>query len=324
MAVFFFHGQEEYFIDKEIKKLKSELLDTSFMSMAYKVFHNPQFATLIECVQSAPSMFGSTLSVVYIDKYLLGKQTITFDDKQIASLDSSLSALSDRVNIIFVCKVPRDGKNKPDSRKKIYKVLSKYAQVREFPQYRSYDKPLPVEIQKMAKEMDLTLSSDCTEEFIQQIGSNLTLIHSELEKVKTAICPKKTVDVDAIKKYCTSSDDVFFLADMLVQGDKDGVLKQYNLLMEKRHPLEIFAALQYTIRKYIFVKGYAKKMNSIDIMRKFDIKNENALFPIQKKLSGISLDELIKIRENLVEAEYKLKTGQCTSNEVVLELALLR
>jgi len=59
-------------MEKEIKKLKNELLDASFMSMAYKVFDNPDFHTILECVQSAPLMFGKTLTLISIDKYLIG------------------------------------------------------------------------------------------------------------------------------------------------------------------------------------------------------------------------------------------------------------
>lgn len=321
MAVFLFHGQEEYFIDKEIKKLKGELLDSSFISMAYKFFDNPPFTTLLECVQSAPLMFGNTLSVIYIEKYLVGNK-LSFDDKQVECLDAALSAISPSVNIIFVCKISRDENKKPDSRKKLYKTLSKYSQVREFAQYKNTDTRLPVEIQKMAKEMDLTLSSNCTEELIKQLGVNLTLIHSEFEKLKTAIHPKKIVDVEAIKKYCTSSEDVFVLADLIVRGDKNEILKQYNLLIEKKHPLEIFAVLQRNIQQFIFIKNYEKKMKIADIGVKIKLP-EYVVKKIQEKLRKTSLDKLIKIRENLINVEYKIKTGQVVSAETALEVVLL-
>ena len=145
MAVFLFHGQEEYLINKEIKKLKSELLDSSFISMAYKVFDNPPFTTLLECIQSAPLMFGNTLSLISVEKYLVGNK-LSLDDKQIESLDYALANISPSVNIIFVCKIPRDDYKKPDSRKKLYKTLSKYSQVREFVQYKTYQKELNSQI----------------------------------------------------------------------------------------------------------------------------------------------------------------------------------
>ena len=321
MAVFLFYGQEEFLMEKEIKKLKNELLDASFVSMAYKVFDNPPFNTLIECVQSAPLMFGSTLSIVYLDKYLVGNK-ISLDDKQIESIDYALSNLSDNVNIIFVCKISRDEYKKPDSRKKLYKTLSKYSQVREFAQYKSYDKQLPSEIIKMAKEKDLTVSSDNVALLIEQLGVNLTLIDSELEKLKIALHPQKTINSDSIKKYCTSSEDVFLLADLIIQGNKNEILKQYNLLTEKRHPLEIFSVLQGNFQRFIFIKNYEKRMSDKDIASKLKL-HEFIVMKTREKLRKTSLDKLIQIRENLINAEYKLKTGQSASSEIVLELALL-
>lgn len=321
MAVFLFYGQEEYLMEKEIKKLKNELLDASFMSMAYKVFDNPPFNTLIECVQSAPLMFGNTLSIVYLDKYLIGNK-MSLDDKQIESIEYSLSTLSDSVNIIFVCKIARDENKKPDSRKKFYKVLSKYAQVREFAQYRTYDKQLPTEIQKMAKEKDLTISSDSVAVLIEQLGVNLTLLDSELEKLKIAIHPKNAIDSASIKKYCTSTDDVFVLADLIIEGNKNEVLKQYNLLTEKKHPLEIFAFLQTNFQKFIVIKNYEKKMSPADIGAKLRL-HEFIVKKTQEKLRKTSLEKLIQIRENLINVEYKIKTGQTVSPETALEMVLL-
>ncbi|HIS89454.1 TPA: DNA polymerase III subunit delta [Candidatus Avigastranaerophilus faecigallinarum] len=322
MAVFLFYGQEEYLMEKEIKKLKNELLDASFMSMSYKVFDNPDFNTLMDCVQSAPLMFGNTLTIINIEKYLIGNK-MSLDDKQIDSVNYALSNLSDNVNIIFVCKISRDESKKPDSRKKLYKTLSKYSQVREFAQYRSYDKQLQSEILKMAKEKDLTISSDNVSFLIEQLGVNLTLIDSELEKLKIAIYPNKSINQDAIKKYCTSSEDVFILADLIIQGNKNEILKQYDLLTEKRHPLEIFSVLQSNFQRFVFVKNYEKKMSTKDIASKLKL-HEFVVMKMQEKLRKISLDKLLKIRENLINAEYKLKTGQSASSEILLELTLLR
>ena len=248
---------------------------------------------------------------------------MSLNDKQIDSVNYALSNLSDNVNIIFVCKISTDESKKPDSRKKLYKTLSKYSQVREFAQYRSYDKQLQSEILKMAKEKDLTISSDNVSFLIEQLGVNLTLIDSELEKLKIAIYPNKSINQDAIKKYCTSSEDVFILADLIIQGNKNEILKQYDLLTEKRHPLEIFSVLQSNFQRFVFVKNYEKKMSTKDIASKLKL-HEFVVMKMQEKLRKISLDKLLKIRENLINAEYKLKTGQSASSEILLELTLLR
>ena len=321
MAVFLFHGQEEFLMEKEIKKLKGELLDSSFMSMAYKVFDNPPFQTLLECIQSAPLMFGNTLSLISVEKYLVGNK-LSLDDKQIESLDFALSNISPSVNIIFVCKIPRDEAKKPDSRKKIFKTLSKYSQVREFAQYKNYDKQLPSEIQKMAKDKELTINTEAITTLIEQLGVNLTLLDSELEKLKVAIYPKKAVDVASIKKYCTSSDDIFSLSDAIIAGNKNDVLKQYNLLAEKKHYLEIFAFLQSSFQKLLIVKSYEKKMSPAEIGLKLKM-HEFVVKKTQEKLRKTSLEQLVKIRENLINVEYKIKTGQTVAPEAAIEMVLL-
>ncbi len=322
MAIFLFYGQEEYLMEKEIKKLKNELLDSSFMSMAYKVFDNPTYNTLIECVQSTPLMFGNTLSLIYIDKYLMGNK-ISLEDKQLDILSNALSELNPNVNIIFVCKIARDENKKPDSRKKIFKILSKYSQVKEFPQFKTYQKELNSQIMQITKEKEISISSDAVSFLIEQLGSDLTLIDSEIEKLKIAIYPNKTIDKESIKKYCSSSEDVFMLADLIISGNKNEILKQYSLLTEKRHPLEIFSVLQNNFQKFIFIKNYEKNMNNKEISIELKL-HEFIVMKTKEKLKNVSLDRLVKIRENLTDAEYKIKTGQVLSNEIILELALLR
>ncbi len=321
MAVFLFYGQEEYLLEKEIKKLKNELLDASFISMAYKVFDNPPFNSLLECVQSSPLMFGNTLSIIYLDKYLTGNK-LSLDDKQIECLDSALSCINPSVNIIFVCKIARDENKKPDSRKKFYKTLSKYSQVREFAQFKTYQKELNSQISKMAQEKDLSINSAAVSLLIEQLGANLTLIDSELEKLKTAVHPDKIISPEAVKKYCTSSEDIFILADLIIQENRNEILKQYSLLTEKRHPLEIFSVLQSNFQRFIFIKNYEKKMSAKDISLKLKL-HEYIIIKTQEKLRKTSLDKLIQIRENLIKAEYKIKTGQSIAGNTVLELALL-
>ena len=321
MSVFLFWGQEEYLLNNEVKKLKNELLDDSFISMAYKVFDNPSFNTLMDILQAAPLMFGATLSIVNLDKYLVGNK-LSFTDKEMESIDFALKSVNEKVNIIFVCKIPRDENKKPDSRKKLYKIISKYSQVREFAQFKTYQKELNLQISKMAKEKDLIISSDNIVLLIEQLGPNLTLIDSELEKLKIALFPNKTVDTESLKKYCTSSEDVFLLADLIINGNKNEVIKQFNLLTEKRHPLEIFSVLQSNFQRFIYIKSYERKMSTKDIALNLKL-HEYIVMKTQEKLRKISLDRLLQIRENLINAEYKLKTGQSADGEILLEMALL-
>ena len=321
MSVYLFWGQEDYLLNKEIKRLKKEILDPAFAAMGYKTFDNPPFSELLECLQQPPSMFGKTLNIINADKYLTGS-SISFDDKQIECIDSALSNLSPRVNFIFVCKIPRDENKRPDARKKIYKTLAKYAAVSEFAQYRNYDKQLPAVIVSIAQEKGLQPGSMTAQAVISQLGVNLNLIDSELEKLKTAVYPETKITPADVQKYCTSTEDIFALADTIIKGGKNEILKQYSLLTEKRHYLEVLAFLQSSLQKFIFIKSTERKMSSKEIAAKLKM-HEFVLQKTQEKLRKISLERLIEIRENVLNAEYKMKSGRTAREDTALELALL-
>lgn len=321
MSLYLFWGQEDYNIQKEIEKLKSELLDSSFISMNYKVFDNPDFLKIIECVQTTPLMFGNMLTIISMEKYLIGNKG-TVDDKQLAVFAEALENLSSSVNIVFICKIPRDENKKVDTRKKLYKIISKAGTVKEFPQYRTYQKELPELIQKMCKEKELVADSNVAAFLVEQLGANLRLIDSELEKLKVAIHPNKKVTKDDIKANCTSSEDVFALADLIVAQDKNNTLKQFHKLTERRHYLEILSVLQSNIQKFIFIKNYEKIASPQEIGSQLNL-HEFVVKKTLEKLNKISLKQLVKIKENLTIAEYKIKTGAMDSPIIALEMALL-
>lgn len=322
MSLFLFWGQEDYNIEVEVEKLKTELLDSSFKSMNYKVLDNPDFLSIIECAQNTTLMFGNMLIVINCDKYLVGNKA-TIDDKQLGVLSEVLESISPSVNIVFLCKIPRNENKKVDTRKKLYKIIAKYAQVTEFAQYKTYQKEFPQILQKMIKAKDLAADNNVVTFLIEQLGSNLRLIDSELEKLKIAIHPKKQVTKEDIKTICVSCDDIFALADLIVLEDKNEILKQFHNLIDKKHYLEILSVLQSNIQKFVFIKNYSTKASAKEISLQLKL-HEFVVVKTLEKLKNISLSRLVQIKENLTQAEYKIKSGKITSPQVALELALLK
>ena len=321
MSLFLFWGQEDYNIEVEVEKLKTELLDSSFKSMNYKVLDNPSFIDVIECVQTTPLMFGNTLSLVNMDKFLIGNKS-SIDDKQLKVFEEAVSNLAPSVNVIFLCKISRDENKKVDTRKKIYKIISKHATVKEFAQYKTYQKEFPPVIQKMLKDEGLSADTQTISYLIEQLGSNLRMIASEIEKLKLAVYPNKKVTKSDIQKHCVSCDDVFALADFLIAGDKDSALKQFEQLIERRHCLEVLAVLQSNIQRFVFIKNYEKKASAKEIGAELKL-HEYVVMKTIEKLKKVSINRLVQIKENLTRAEFKIKTGQLASPQIAVELALL-
>lgn len=321
MSLYFFFGQEEFNIETEIEKLKKKLLDTSFQSMNYKVMDNPDFVSLIDVCRSTPMMFGNMLIIVNLNKYFLGNK-VSVDDKLLDDFSDALANIAQSLNIVFLCKIPRDENKKVDTRKKLYKTIAKYAQVTEFSQYKTYQKELNSATLKMAKSKSLECDDKVINYLIEQLGSNLRLIDSELDKLKIAIHPRQKVAIEDIKENCVSEDDIFTLADMIVAENKDETLRQFSRLLERKHYLEVLAVLQSNLQRFIYIKSHSADSPTSLIAQDLHL-HEFIVKKTLEKVRGISLNRLINIKENLTQAEFKIKSGQVTTPEMAIEVALL-
>ena len=135
MAIYFYYGEEDYNIELEIEKHKSKL-NPDFLSMSFQVLDNPEYSDLINVLRTPPMMFGDSLFIINSDKYFSSQKNY-FDDAELIDIEDALKNNPEGLNIIFVVKLPRDEGKKFDSRRKIYKVLSKF-NTKEFQAFKTY------------------------------------------------------------------------------------------------------------------------------------------------------------------------------------------
>ena len=191
MAVYFFYGEEDYNIEQEIKKFK-ENLDKNFLDMSFKTYDNPKFADLISILYTQPMMFGKMLIVIKANDYF----NKAFEDKELKQIEEALEDNNENLDIVFVAEYPRNEGKKPDSRKKFFKLLSKY-NVKEFPSIPTYKTAeLETWIKKHAK--DLNFTQDAISALISQVGNNLRELNGEIEKLKLFIYPNKNVSKEMV------------------------------------------------------------------------------------------------------------------------------
>lgn len=321
--IYFIYGQEDFLIELELQKLKSKIVDKAFVSTNYRVYNNPKYQELIDILRTPSLMFGNVLAVVNCEKYFFDtKGKVSFEDKEIKEIEKTLETLSESLHIAFVCKVDRDSLKKVDTRRKFFKILSKYGQTFEFPEFKPYQKELAVWIQKQVKSKDLIMASDVVQFLIERLGTNLRVIDNELDKLKLAVYPSKSVKKDDIKNICTSTEDIFLLADYILKGQKDLALLEFKKLCTNKHYLEILAVLQTNFTKLASMKIDSLNHNSFEIAAKTKLPE----FIVKKqleKLKKVPMDRLVQIRKNLLEAEYRVKTGEIAFYELPVELALL-
>ncbi len=322
--IYFFYGDEEFNISNKIKEFRAKL-DKDFAEMSYKYFNNPKFPDLMAAVKSQPMMFGNMLIEINCLNYLSGKtsEDKAFDDKQIKQLTEALDNSGENVDVIFVAQIPPDSQKKIDKRKKLFKTLSKY-HAQEFNQIPSY-KTAELEswIKQQGKTKDLKITDEVASAILLQVGANLRMLDSELEKLKI-YAGKNPVTKDMIKEICVTNEDLFVFADYLIGGDTSKALVEYQKLLTKKHPLEILSVLHTLIHGRIQIKAYAAKHSADEIAKIINMHPYRVKLEIQK-LKNVSLKNLVKLKQNLTDAEYRIKSGQANMDiDKEIEYAILQ
>jgi DNA polymerase-3 subunit delta len=318
MAVYFFYGEEDFDIENEINKLKKGL-DKNFLEMSFKTYNNPKFPDLIAILRTQPMMFGKMLIVINCLEYF----SKTFEDKEMKEIEKALEDNTENLDIVFVAQLPRNEGKKLDSRKKFFKLLSKQhsKECAQIPTYKTAD--LENRILKFGKDKGIKIDKNALTAIISQIGNNLRQIDKELEKLKLFAYPKDTITESMVKEICISNEDLFAFSDFLMENQKDKALLEYRKLLDTKYPLEILSTLQTMLRRWIILKAKAKSLSSTELSKLTGMHEYVVKLNLQK-LKNISLKTLVKLKQNLTEAEYNIKAGIALDVEKEVENALFR
>ncbi len=324
MAIYFLWGDEDYLIERQINKLKKEILKDGVNEFSYKKVDNPSFSLFSELIRTNAMMFGDTLIQIKCPKYFLETKTKEkLDDKQVNELIEGLNNVSQNIHLILVCPTPKGEKKKPDSRKKLFKEIQKLAQIQEFQSFRSYEeyKIIP-HIKKMAGELSLKTGDKEASYLIQTTGTQLRDLAMQLDKIKLLIHPRDIVKIEDIKEIASSNADIFNLVDLIIEKKYDKALCLISDILQKEHFLPSLAFIQTTFSNLLKIKLYSKTLSP----RELSFKLNQSEFIIKKnleKLKNIKEEELIRLKINLSQAEYYLKSGALKDPISAYELAFL-
>lgn len=321
MAVYFFYGDEDFLIDAQIESMRSKL-NPDFLSMSFKIFDNPEYSELISVLRTSPMMFGDSLYVINAEKYFSSQKTY-FEDSDLKDIEDALNNNPENLNIVFVVKLPREENKKIDSRRKIYKILNKY-NTEEFQSYKTYQtEEIGNWIKRQAKKKDISLKNDAISLLIEFLGNDLRQLDIELDKLKLIAYPEKTVTKKMVEDIAVSHQDLFNITDLIMKNRKDAALLEFKKLTDKKHPLEILAALQTILRKWVIIKTKTGQLSAFEIGKLTGFPEFVVKKTIQN-LKNMSASDLIRLKQNLYEAECKIKLKQSLDDVSEVEIALIR
>ena len=222
-----------------------------------------------------------------------------------------------------MAQLPRNEGKKLDSRKKFFKLLKKYNSLEcpLIPTYKTAE--LESWIIKQGKAKGIKLDKNALTAIISQIGNNLRQIDGELDKLKLFAYPADTVTADMVREICISNEDLFAFSDFLMENEKDRALLEYRKLLDTRYPLEILSTLQTMLRRWIILKAKSQSATPMELSRMTGMHEYVVKLTLQK-LKKNNLKDLVKLKENLTDAEYRIKSGLALDVEKEVENALFR
>ncbi|OGI04884.1 MAG: DNA polymerase III subunit delta [Candidatus Melainabacteria bacterium GWF2_37_15] len=313
MPTYLYWGEEEFNLDNAVRELRKKVLDENFAALNHKTLNEPDINRLIETVQTLPMMLGNLLVEVRATTlFLRGKRSVDSDDPAMKKLIDVVEKLNPRVHLLFICEIERDSGKKVDSTIKLTKTLQKIGEVREFPAFKFYEEEKVVGwITKQCAEKSLKINKDAASLLVQNIGSDLRKIDTELEKIKTALHPKTTVTINEVKEIFATSENVFLFAQCLAEKNNQKAIMELHKLLEQNHPLKILATLHTTTRNWLKIK-----LNLPVSMAPYRAQKE------KEKLKNITPEFLFELKENIKATEFKIKSGQLPP-ETAMELLCL-
>ena len=126
-----------------------------------------------------------------------------------------------------------------------------------------------------------------------------------------------------VKEICISNEDLFAFSDFLMENEKDKALLEYRKLLDSRYPLEILSTLQTMTRRWIILKAKGKTSTPMELSRLTGMHEYVVKLTLQR-LRKNNLKDLVRLKQNLADAEYKIKSGLVLDVEKEVENALFR
>lgn len=311
MSIDLLWGEEEYTLNTALKALRDKYIDKEWASVNYKLMDEPDITMLTEALQTIPLGFGDLcIEVKSCSLFMRGQKKATTTDAQMSRLIKALEDLPERTHVIFVCSIPRDSGKKIDSVAKITKAVEKLGNVRAFEPFKSYQtKELSQWITQNVKAKGGFISTNAATALLNSTGSDLRKLDTEIDKLLMYSQPEKKITEKAISELCSSTENIFTLADHIICGNRLLAAQELDKLLEKDHPLRLVATLQTVARRWLKIKLESSNKDAFEISKivglpKFIVEND------MKKLKPLDVEIIMKLKNNLTTCEFKIKYGE--------------
>ncbi|MHB1660634.1 MAG: DNA polymerase III subunit delta [bacterium] len=303
ILIYFFYGEDTFRINKEIEKIKSDILKKEQLDFNFDKLAAPSLSQFLNIAESYP---------VFSEKRIV--QIEDFDESFLngESMLEYIKSPSPTTVAIFYHKGLKINENA-----KFFKELKAKNYFKLYKIRLLYDSELPSYIKNLSKEKGIKISDETAYYIMRFTGSNILNIDSELDKIASGFKTDKNngaeldLPLNKIKPVISLSKkfNIFDLTDKILDRDLRAAFSIFNIIYsDGEEPIKIISVLYSEIRKLHRAKIQEKSGMNFET-----ILSVNSVLPFLKKkfiknLSSFSAQELKKIARLLGDADLKLKT----------------
>ncbi len=284
--VYFLHGEEPYYIDQIASVLESTVLteaERAFnLTIAYGKDAEPK--SIIDTCSRYPMM--ATHQVVLLKE--------AQDMKKLADLQPYIEKPVPST-LLVICHKHK----KFDARTRFAKAVKKHAVV--FESKKPYDNQIPDWIKSYLKDRQLTIQPNAAELIAEHLGTNLSKIANELDKLIINLPGGANVTPKHVQDHIGISKDynVFELQKALGTRDKAKTLRivNYFIANERKNPLVVVIATLYNYFSKIYKTHFLRNLSDNELAAALgtrpyfvrEYKSASRLYPLPKTEAVIGL-----------------------------------
>lgn len=299
--VYLVHGFQKPLVDKQVKDIVKKALPdlNEFAINSYDLELIP-LANVLDDVMTIP--FNSDKKVVIAKNayFLSSKKDIKIENNYQELIDyiENQNDFSDLILVVY---------DKLDAKNEIVKLLKKKDSIVEVSDIKKEDWPRVVK--KLFDNRNITINNEALNLFISKVGSDLTTIINEVDKLAIY---SNVIGINEVRALVSSplEDNIFNLTNALVDKDYTKALKVFrDLKIQSHEPIALLPIVANQMR-FMYQVYYLSKQK----MSEKQIVDELGAHPYRvtltlNKVRKIDEKALLGVNHQLAELDKNIKSG---------------
>ena len=216
LPIYFFHGEEAYYIDIAVKALENDVLTEDEKAFNQTVVYgkDTNYNEILSLAKQYPMMGDKQLIIVK------EAQDLKFNDEETKILEKYVENPVESTILVFAHK-----HKKVDSRKKVFKTLDKAKMLFHSEPVKDYN--LAKWIDDEARNLQIKLAPGISQLLADYLGNDLSRIANELNKMKLVLKEGEVLDGKLVETHIGISKEfnVFELQKALGKRDANNAFK---------------------------------------------------------------------------------------------------